>query len=878
MLRITKSPKKSNTERGDFLSRFLVPPNTISGFSLSENNHHAAHDAFFHCLLKGLLVFSASYGVVSGMLSEFSIEYNQFLVCILLFFSSMALTLLHLNKFLFNLGYPVLFVIYAYELIVWRMYANSGFQAFVNIVNESYSSHFLLNFSKEYQEIITDRYTTITCTAIFIGIFIAILVNVGIFNNMHFVLVVMLTFVPLQLGVFIGNYPSPLSLAFVFFSYFAVYFLKHSGHYHFVYPDVHSSYEFTFTQKKKDYVYHKSSAGNMLHLGLFALIVSIFFTFFASIGIKTSKEQAVHSGEFKKQLDEYAMILTQNGIMGLFDRYASKGGVSSGKLGGVRSVRPDYQTDLEATFVPYAFETIYLKGFVGYFYDFDEWLEASTEQNYETEDYRYINESQTISWDNSLSKTKDPETLKTSYHGLTTYEEQQNLELLMNLGYTPPMAATFQIKNIDANTDYSYVPYYIDSPPSNGHVTDANIIQSTSPLGETSKVLCTPYSSTYYNLLEHNTNLFEENYLEEEKLAFQIYQDEVNKNYLQIPSSIYEELASYHDEIGTGENLAEQVKLIQRYFVQNYEYSMAPGATPFNEDFVTYFLGKQKRGYCAHFASAAALLLRSYGYPARYVEGYVITPSEMADAELADESYDVFFQGENPLGATDVIKVDISDGNAHAWVEVYNENFGWIPVEFTPPSKERDEPTYGDFLSTLSNLFRGNSISESTNELDNNTETAEHNDLFSSLKLGNSFVIYIFVAILLILMLIPGLVNIYRYYVNYRKRRLDYRNGRFKSSISFEFSRLSEKLKKKYKDERFVLPEDLSEFYEKAIKAQDLLSEKGKNQISELKQKYGMTISDLMTIMQKCLYSSEAITKEEADQIIQYLKSLKTIS
>ena len=75
-------------------------------------------------------------------------------------------------------------------------------------------------------------------------------------------------------------------------------------------------------------------------------------------------------------------------------------------------------------------------------------------------------------------------------------------------------------------------------------------------------------------------------------------------------------------------------------------------------DFMAYFLS-EGRGYCIHFATAGALLLRMQGIPARYVTGYAV----WLDA--------------SGQGAA-------LDSDAHAWVEVYIDGYGWYPVEMTP--------------------------------------------------------------------------------------------------------------------------------------------------------------------------------------------------
>lgn len=89
------------------------------------------------------------------------------------------------------------------------------------------------------------------------------------------------------------------------------------------------------------------------------------------------------------------------------------------------------------------------------------------------------------------------------------------------------------------------------------------------------------------------------------------------------------------------------------------EYDPDTPAAPAGADPVGYFLTGSRRGYCMHFASAAVLLLREMGVPARYASGYT------ADVEPGR-------------------RTDVPDYAAHAWVEVYVDGYGWYPVEVTP--------------------------------------------------------------------------------------------------------------------------------------------------------------------------------------------------
>lgn len=92
-------------------------------------------------------------------------------------------------------------------------------------------------------------------------------------------------------------------------------------------------------------------------------------------------------------------------------------------------------------------------------------------------------------------------------------------------------------------------------------------------------------------------------------------------------------------------------------------YTLTPDIVPQGEDFALYFLETLQEGYCIHFATAAALMLRALDIPTRFITGYVVN--------------------------VPVIRVDqtvvVTDRNAHAWVEVFYDDIGWLYLEATPP-------------------------------------------------------------------------------------------------------------------------------------------------------------------------------------------------
>lgn len=103
-----------------------------------------------------------------------------------------------------------------------------------------------------------------------------------------------------------------------------------------------------------------------------------------------------------------------------------------------------------------------------------------------------------------------------------------------------------------------------------------------------------------------------------------------------------------------------KVKAIESYLKNNYLYSLKPGIAEDGNQ-LHHFLFKSKKGYCSYFAFAMALMCRSLGIPARVAVGFFVNPR----MEVLN-----FYE--------------IRANQAHAWVEVYFGDLGWI--EFDPTS------------------------------------------------------------------------------------------------------------------------------------------------------------------------------------------------
>lgn len=112
------------------------------------------------------------------------------------------------------------------------------------------------------------------------------------------------------------------------------------------------------------------------------------------------------------------------------------------------------------------------------------------------------------------------------------------------------------------------------------------------------------------------------------------------------------------------ENDYDKAIAIQEY-LSLYKYTTTPPDPLEDSDFVDTFLFEQKEGYCSYFATSMAVLARSVGIPARYVEGYAL-PS---DYTQSGETYIYSVTGKE----------------AHSWPQLYFEGIGWVDFEPTPP-------------------------------------------------------------------------------------------------------------------------------------------------------------------------------------------------
>jgi transglutaminase-like putative cysteine protease len=105
----------------------------------------------------------------------------------------------------------------------------------------------------------------------------------------------------------------------------------------------------------------------------------------------------------------------------------------------------------------------------------------------------------------------------------------------------------------------------------------------------------------------------------------------------------------------------EYTEAVSAYLRQGFTYTEKPPSPPLGVSPLEFFLFDSKAGYCQHYSAAMALLLRMGGVPARVATGF--SPGGYSKRKEA---------------------WIVRDTDAHSWVEVWFDTWGWVTVDPTP--------------------------------------------------------------------------------------------------------------------------------------------------------------------------------------------------
>lgn len=131
----------------------------------------------------------------------------------------------------------------------------------------------------------------------------------------------------------------------------------------------------------------------------------------------------------------------------------------------------------------------------------------------------------------------------------------------------------------------------------------------------------------------------------------------------QLPSDpITDVVFALSHEHMTASTDADKILLLLNWMRDNFEYTLQPGMGDTRRP-LERFLTQTRRGHCEYFASAFVLLLRAQRIPARVALGFYTSEFD-------------------PISKSFIVR----QSDAHAWAEVWLNDYGWITVDPTPPT------------------------------------------------------------------------------------------------------------------------------------------------------------------------------------------------
>jgi transglutaminase-like putative cysteine protease len=139
------------------------------------------------------------------------------------------------------------------------------------------------------------------------------------------------------------------------------------------------------------------------------------------------------------------------------------------------------------------------------------------------------------------------------------------------------------------------------------------------------------------------------------------YPASIEERYTALPEDTPSRVGLFTDDITSNASTPyEKAVAIEEWLEANKEYSLDASAT--SDHMTDTFLFEMDTGYCEYFATSMTTMLRTQDIPARYVVGY------STGQQVGENTYEV------------------RGMNAHAWVEVYFEDVGWVKFDPTPGS------------------------------------------------------------------------------------------------------------------------------------------------------------------------------------------------
>ena len=251
---------------------------------------------------------------------------------------------------------------------------------------------------------------------------------------------------------------------------------------------------------------------------------------------------------------------------------------------------------------------------------------------------------------------------------------------------------SMDITNITACKENLYVPYaLVGEDISDYTIIGGSHVSTSEDMGTVRYSYYAGSVPEWYMTQNALAGIQDEEKIKEYLRHEESYRDYVYKNYLQLTNA---SIGVMDRVLGTEKKqrtLAEIRKSIFDTLEEHLQYDESVVTKSGENDFFKYFMEQTKSGYSVHYATAAVLMLRYYGGPARYVEGYFLSGTEAEKYEPEQT-------------------IVLTEEHAHAWAEYYLDGIGWIPFEVTPGYVDDEELKLSNQVVSNQQVYDKNSL------------------------------------------------------------------------------------------------------------------------------------------------------------------------
>ena len=623
---------------------------------------------FHKYLINAFAVFGSTYGSFLCLIKGFHIDIDPgplFVTCIV---CPLVLSFMYVSRKAKIAVYLCFLALILYFGFAHFNLVNGGISAIWNSILRYTDLNADLPFLREFAVYYDDEHTAMSFAICILAAGIMILQNISVSEKMDFRSFFTLSFIFLQFSMYFGFGSSKAGQILTLLSWMVVAGIAFSDGYNGLTGRISS--KASVKKHRHTYAFVTDPANVSRIAAVWAVFIIALSAVTFSVFPDERFEVNLPTNAVKTKTERIVKNFMSYGFGSLFA--AETRADSPGQLSNVSAISYDGRPDLVAELVNYRVDRVYLRNYTGCYYD-----------------------TNTMSWKNPPAEADrdyaaefnfTAQLLKDDYNADKTLAKSRHR---MTLRAVDPTVASLPL----------FVPYYAEIAEQGAVFRTDAIVSPENPGSDEERV---------YEFYTMDNDLPDYSAKETPAMSDELFstlskiKDDAYKYSLNVPEKNTEAIKTFCETYGIreGDDPENAIKKITDAFTSDYEYTLRPGKVPFEEDYVNYFLLANKKGYCEHFATAAALVLRYIGIPARYAEGYVIDRQDFLTAEsVSGESHADWI--ETPyVSSFDVSRVYIPDSSGHAWVEVFTESAGWVPAEVTTAISSDEGGN-----SLLANLF-----------------------------------------------------------------------------------------------------------------------------------------------------------------------------